>query len=83
MAKAETVEIMFDGVLMECTREEDRGGEHLFVAPNGRFIKFPVDVDLEEAISTHNEVNKHIIEATPDVIGDFITFDKDGNEVPK
>lgn len=78
----ETAELMIDGILTECVREDDRNGEHLFVAPSGRFVKFPADVDLEEAIESHNEVNKHIIEPTFDVeYGEVTTFDKDGEEV--
>lgn len=78
----EKVKLFFDGVEYECTREEDRNGEHLYVAPNGRFVKFAKDADLDEAIKLHNEANKDEVEIIEEITYDnVITFDKDGNEI--
>ena len=83
MAK-ETVQLMFDGVMYTCKREEDRNGEYLFVAENGRFAKFPKDANLEEAIALHNEANSEELEKIePVTYGEVIHFDKDGNEVER
>ena len=82
MAEKKTVELYFDGELMKCTREEDRNGEHLFVAPNGRFAKFPKNADLDEAIQVHNDANKDEVEIVEEIkYADVTHFDKDGNEV--
>lgn len=78
----ETIEVYFDGVLVECHREEDRNGEYLFVAENGRFVKFPADADLDEAIERHNKANDKVPEVIEDVVyGEVTTFDADGKEV--
>lgn len=36
----------------------DNNGEYLFECECGRFIKFPADVDIKEALKRHEEVNK-------------------------
>ena len=78
----EIVELYFDGVLKECRREEDRNGEHLFVADDGRFVKFPATGSLEEMIAKHNKANDNVPDIIPDVeYGEVITFDKDGKEI--
>src|SRR5690348_8720404 len=79
---AEKEELYFDGVAVECERQPDRNGEHLFVATDGsgRFVKFAEDVDLNEAIARYNELNSKEVEVIEDVkYGDVITHDKDGN----
>lgn len=79
MAKKETVELYFDGNPVQCERQDDRNGEHLFVAPNGRFVKFAADVNLDEAVARHNEFNSKKVEKVKDVVyGEVTTFDKDG-----
>ncbi len=80
---AETkVELMFDGILQECVLKEDRNNELLYVADDGQFVKFPVTVDLEEAIENHNDANSKEVEVIEDVsYGDVTTFDSEGNEV--
>jgi len=76
------VEIMFDGVLKPCKLEDDRNGEYLFVADDGRFVKFPVGGDLDDMIAAHNKANESEVEIIPDVeYGEVITFDAEGNEV--
>lgn len=78
----DTVDLMFDGVLKTCVRQEDRNGEHLFVADDGRFVKFPADADLVKSIALHNEVNSDKVEIIPDVeYGEVITFDSKGEEI--
>jgi hypothetical protein len=79
---AKTVELYFDGIKYTCEQQEDRNGEYLFVAENGRFAKFPADADLDEAVKLHNEANNQEVEIVEEkVYENVITFDKDGNEI--
>ncbi len=78
----ETVQLMFDGEMQECTVTRDRNNEYLCEAPNGRFVKFAQDVNLEEAVATHNEANSEVPVVIPEVTyGDVITFDENGDEI--
>jgi hypothetical protein len=63
----ETRELMVDGQMKQFTRQPDRNGEYLYVAEDGRFVKFPKDVNIEEAIARHNEVNSKPVELVEDV----------------
>ncbi len=73
---------MFDGILQDTRQEDDRNGEHLFVADDGKFVKFPKDGDLDEMVAAYNKANEEEPEVIPDVVyGETITSDKDGNVV--
>lgn len=65
---------MFNGVLKECSVEEDRNGEYLAVSPDGEFLKFPKDCDLEMAIDAHNKVNEMKVEEIPDMVYGEVTI---------
>lgn len=86
METPETLDLYFDGVLKTCAKKEDRNGEHLYVAEDGSFVKFPIeyaeDDSLEAAVERYNKANDNVPDIIPDVeYGDVITHDKDGNPV--
>ena len=62
MPKNETIKLMKDGVEKSYTKQPDRNNEHLFVAEDGSFVKFPADADLDELIAKHNEANSAHVE---------------------
>lgn len=68
-----TVKIIFDGEEKTCKVTVDRNGEYLCESEDGRFVKFPAEVDLTEAIAAHNEVNNVEVEyAMPDDVYNVI-----------
>lgn len=83
------LDLYFDGVLKTCTKQDDPKAqikEHLYVAEDGSFVKFPVEYDegdsFEDAVKRYNEANDDEPEIIPDVqYGDVITHDKDGNPI--
>lgn len=64
---AEIRELMVDGQPTKFTRQADRNGEYLYVAEDGRFVKFPKEVNIEEAIARYNEANSNQVEIVQDV----------------
>ncbi len=77
----ETLELFFDGKKETCTLTPDRNdNELLYVAENGKFVKFSADGDLEALVDRHNEVNSDEVEVVYDnVYSGVITFDEEGN----
>jgi hypothetical protein len=55
---AQTVKLMFDGVLKECLVTTEKNGEITCLARDASFIKFPAGTKLADAVKLHNEHNK-------------------------
>jgi hypothetical protein len=71
--KPKTLELYFDGIKEVCTLTDDPKAhldEHLYVAEDGRFIKFPEEYEqgdsFMKAVKRHNEANGEIPELAPE-----------------
>ena len=62
------VKLYIDGELVDFKQEKDKfNDDYLFVAENGRFVKFPKEGNLEEMINNYNEANKKQVKLEPEV----------------
>jgi hypothetical protein len=66
----ETIELMFNGKLQNCTITVDRNKEFVCEAPDGQFVKFPEGTDLQEAAIKYNELHAEEKETVEDVVYD-------------
>lgn len=63
----QTYELYFDGILKECTLKNGRNGDRVLESEDGFFLIVPKDVDIEERIMAHNDVNGVEVEVVHDV----------------